>query len=114
MNLNEILIFFIKYLILLAEASGSVVIGVGIITALIRYLITLIKNMPAYQEEIRIGFGRALVLGLEFELASDILKTSVSPTIKTIGVLAAIVVLRTALNYFLQRELHLAKKENIV
>src|SRR3954470_24101130 len=55
-------------------------------------------------EEVRLTLGRWLALALEFELAADILRTAVAPTWNEIGQLAAIVVLRTALNYFLQRE----------
>jgi uncharacterized membrane protein len=42
---------------------------------------------------------------LEFELAADILNTAVTPTWNEIGKLAAIATLRTALNYFLQRDI---------
>jgi hypothetical protein len=50
------------------------------------------------------GLGLSLSLGLEFLLAADILRTSVSPTWEEIGQLAAIVGIRTALNFFLGRE----------
>ena len=49
--------------------------------------------------------GRYLVLGLEFQLGSDILSTAVAPTIAEIKILAAIVVIRTVLNYFLSKEI---------
>ncbi len=51
----------------------------------------------------RLKLGRWLAVALEFELAADILRTAVAPTWTEIGQLAAIAVLRTALNYFLQR-----------
>jgi uncharacterized membrane protein len=44
-------------------------------------------------------------VALEFELAADILNTAVTPTWNEIGKLAAIATLRTALNYFLQRDI---------
>jgi len=44
-------------------------------------------------------------LALEFLLGADILRTAVAPSWQEIGQLAAIVVIRTFLNYFLQREL---------
>ena len=44
-------------------------------------------------------------MALEFELAADILRTAVAPTWSEIGQLAAIAALRTALNFFLQREI---------
>ncbi len=56
-------------------------------------------------EQIRLNLGRWLALALEFELAADILRTAVAPTWNEIGQLAAIIVLRTALNFFLQREI---------
>jgi hypothetical protein len=57
------------------------------------------------KEEIRLRLGRWLALGLEFLLAADILRTAVAPIWNEIGQLAAIAVLRTALNYFLQKEI---------
>jgi uncharacterized membrane protein len=46
-----------------------------------------------------------LTIALELLLAADILATAIAPTWDDIGKLAAIAVLRTALNYFLEREL---------
>lgn len=57
------------------------------------------------RESIRLGLGRWLALALEFELAADILGTAVAPTWQDIGQVAAIITLRTALNFFLQREI---------
>jgi uncharacterized membrane protein len=56
-------------------------------------------------EEVRLLLGRYLALGLEFALGADILATAVSPSWDDIGQLAAIAGIRTALNYFLAREL---------
>jgi uncharacterized membrane protein len=60
---------------------------------------------PVPYEEVRILLGRYLALGLEFALGADILATAVSPSWDDIGQLAAIAGIRTALNYFLAREL---------
>lgn len=62
------------------------------------------------QEDIRLELGRWLVLALEFELAADILRTAVAPSWDEIGKLAAIIVLRTALNYFLHKEIEKAAR----
>ncbi|MBV8831394.1 MAG: DUF1622 domain-containing protein [Acidobacteriaceae bacterium] len=53
----------------------------------------------------RLTLGRWLAVALEFELAVGILKTAVTPTWTDIEKLAAIAALRTALNYFLEREI---------
>lgn len=65
------------------------------------------------KEEIRLALGRSLALALEFELGADILKTAVAPSWNDVGLLAAIAVLRTALNYFLERELESARQRSL-
>jgi uncharacterized membrane protein len=54
---------------------------------------------------VRLTLGRWLAVGLEFELAADILRSAVTPSWQDIEQLAAIAALRTALNYFLDREI---------
>ncbi len=57
---------------------------------------------------IRFSLGQSLVLALEFLIGADILRTSIAPSWNIIGQLAAIVLLRTLLDYLLSREiLHL-------
>ena len=55
--------------------------------------------------EVRLTLGRWLAVGLEFELAADILRTAITPSWKDVEQLVAIAALRTALNYFLEREI---------
>ena len=62
------------------------------------------------KEQIRLRLGRWLAVALELELAADILRTAIAPTWNEIGQLAAIVVLRTVLNFFLQKEIDKAEK----
>jgi uncharacterized membrane protein len=49
-------------------------------------------------------YSRWLVAGLTFQLAADIIETSSAPDWTAIGKLAAIAVIRTFLNYFLERD----------
>ncbi len=61
-------------------------------------------------------FGTWLTLALEFELAADIIRSATAPTWTDIGQLAAIAVIRTFLNYFLERDMRSdrdAKKESV-
>ncbi len=94
------------------EAGAATVIAVASLRALGNFLIAIItdRSLMAPKEEIRLSLGRSLALALELELGADILKTAVAPTWNDIGLLAAIAVLRTALNYFLERELRNAEK----
>ncbi|MGY1777299.1 DUF1622 domain-containing protein [Geodermatophilus sp. SYSU D00804] len=54
---------------------------------------------------VRLTLGRFLALGLEFQLASDVLRTAVAPSFRELGQLAAVAAIRTALNWFLSKEI---------
>jgi hypothetical protein len=56
-------------------------------------------------------FGTWLLLGLEFELAADIVRSVIAPDWMDIGQLGAIAVIRTFLNYFLEKDLEHAEAE---
>lgn len=96
------------------EASAALVIGLAAIEATFRALVLFIPRPPAAgapdaKEALRLHLGRWLAVALELELGADILRTAVAPTWTEIGQLGAIVVLRTALNFFLQQEIDKAK-----
>jgi uncharacterized membrane protein len=63
----------------------------------------------AYQSA-RLILSRFLAMALEFQLAADLLGTTVAPSWDQLGRLGAIAVIRTFLNYFLAREI--ADEEN--
>lgn len=92
------------------ELIGAVVIGVGVLIAFATYVLSELRVRPREYEEIRLLLGRFLALGLEFQLASDILGTAVSPTFAEIGKLGAIAAIRTLLNFFLAREIEHAQR----
>ena len=89
------------------EFAAALIIAVAAVEALIKAaLIFVQRNRPASaNNEVRLTLGRWLAVALEFELAADILNTAVTPTWSDIEKLAAIAALRTALNYFLEREI---------
>ena len=99
------MIVAVGYLRLAVEAIGAAVVGIGAASTVYRYVISLLGLRKYSNAEIRLYLGRFLALGLEFQLASDILATAVSPTFEEVQLLAAIAVIRTLLNYFLQKEL---------
>lgn len=96
----------IDVLVRLVEMAGAAVIVTGAAWAMIRFVITGIRHRDAAVfTPVRLTLGRFLALGLEFQLAGDILRTAIAPTFTQIGQLAAIAAIRTALNYFLAREI---------
>ncbi len=97
----------IEYLARGVEFAAALIIGLAAVEATIKSLLIFARrNAPPEQKnEVRLTLGRWLAVGLEFELAADILNTAVTPTWSDIEKLAAIATLRTALNYFLEREI---------
>lgn len=95
----------VEWLRLAVEAIGALVIGAGILLAVVAIARHLFSRNRSDFTAIRLEFARYLTLALELQLAADILSTSVAPTWDRIGKLAAIAVIRTALNFFLSREM---------
>ena len=101
---------FASYLVAGTEIAAASVIGIAALRGIVAYVGQLVrrsKPQPDSIESIRLRLGRVLALGLEFTIASDILRTAVAPTRQDIMNLGAIVLLRTLLNYFLEREIRL-------
>lgn len=95
----------VNWLRLGVESVGALVIGIGIVMAMAGFLRGALRGDAASFTGVRLTFARYLALGLEFQLAADILSTAVAPSWDQIGKLAAIAVIRTGLNFFLMREL---------
>ena len=90
----------------LVEAAGAVIIVVGALIGLFRFLWeAVVRRRPDAFVSVRLELGRYLALGLEFQLAGDILRTAIAPTFTEIGQLAAVAAIRTALNFFLRKEI---------
>lgn len=102
----------IEYIARGVEFAAALIIALAALEATVKALrLFLSRNAPADQKnEVRLTLGRWLAVALEFELAADILNTAVTPTWNDIEKLAAIATLRTALNYFLEREINQESK----
>ncbi len=88
------------------EMVAAIVIAVALLRFIYGYLQNIFKqDNGTINQALRIQFGSSLALSLELLLGADILATAIAPTWDEIGKLAAIAVLRTALNFFLEREL---------
>lgn len=95
----------VNLMVRLIEACGAVVITIGAIVAIAKFVIALGRRDINQFSSVRLSLARFLVLGLEFQLAADVLRTAISPSFDEIGKLAAIATIRTVLNYFLNREI---------
>ena len=101
----------VGYLKLAVEAVGAAIVGFGALATVGIYLLSVVGIRKRSYTEIRLFLGRYLALGLEFQLGADILSTAVAPTIAEVEILAAIVVIRTVLNYFLSKEIEREREE---
>jgi len=96
----------VEWLRLVIESIGALVIAAGIIVAIVLLLRSALARRGLSDfTQVRLAFARHLALALEFQLAADILSTAIAPSWDRIGKLAAIAVIRTALNYFLMLEM---------
>jgi uncharacterized membrane protein len=94
------------------DGVGVVVIVVGLLLATAAFARALLAPRTASGDErspyrvYRQAIGRAILLGLEFLVAADIIRTvAVDPTFTSVGVLAIIVAVRTFLSFTLDLEL---------
>ncbi len=105
--MNEELLRQVVFLLVrFTEAGAALVIFTGALVSFCQFLYQgLIFRKPESFVKVRLMLGRFLALGLEFQLASDLLRTAVAPTFEEIGKLAAVALIRTALNLFLSHEI---------
>ncbi len=110
--MKEWLTFITEYAALTIDAMALLIIAIGTIEMFFRCLRALFVP-SATGRELRDGYlryARWLIAGLTFQLAADIIGTASAPTWDEIGRLAAIAVIRTFLNYFLERDFLEARK----
>jgi uncharacterized membrane protein len=92
-----------NWVVAICQLLALFVIVTGIIKALIIYCKHVFSNSRsaiAFQAS-RLELGYSFSLGLSFLVGGSILKTTIAPTCNDIGQLAAIIALRTVLNYLL-------------
>jgi uncharacterized membrane protein len=90
------------------EIVGIVTIVIGAVVAACVYLFRTARDGPAEAEyhRFRASLGRSILLGLEFLVAADIINTvAIDPTLQSVAVLAAIVLVRTFLSFSLEVEI---------
>jgi uncharacterized membrane protein len=91
----------------LVELVGVIIILAGAAAATVRFVARwFTAGLSDAYREYREHLGRAILLGLEFLVAGDIINTvAVDPTFRSVGVLAGIVVIRTFLSVSLEVEI---------
>jgi uncharacterized membrane protein len=88
------------------DGAGVVAVVVGVAVASIFALVRLGRRETPVYRPYRRFLGRSILLGLELLVAADIIRTvAITPTLESVGVLAAIVLIRTFLSFSLELEI---------
>ena len=105
----EIIHNILQVVILTISGLGAAVVVWGVFEASVAFVglkFSSTKEDPVSRSEtIRQHLGAHLLLGLEIFIAADIISSAVSPSWEKVGMLVAIVGVRTILSYFLRMEL---------
>lgn len=90
------------------EGAGVVIIVIGAIVSTGVFAVATVRE-PHFSEvftRYRANLGRAILLGLEFLIAGDIIWTIlVQPTLESVGSLGLVVLIRTFLSFSLEAEI---------
>jgi uncharacterized membrane protein len=104
--MTEWLFVATDYAIVVIDALALVIVLVGTVEAFIGGLRLMFSSPSGHEKrDVWLRYGRWLVAGLTFQLAADIIETSITTSWEAVGRIAAIAVIRTFLNFFLERDL---------
>jgi uncharacterized membrane protein len=96
----------VSWLQLGIEVLGAAIIALGVVVAVVTFArVALARQHAEADPRVRLILARYLALALELQLAADILATAIAPSWDAIGRLGAVAVIRTGLNYFLNKEM---------
>ena len=109
------LLTFLNTLATIISVISLLIVTYGVLVGFVAFLRNTVKIIDSLDKygtytinnirQLRADFGSYLLLGLEFLIASDILKTVVDPTLDELAILGGVVVVRTVLSVFLNKEI---------
>jgi uncharacterized membrane protein len=107
----------IDYITLVIASIGGLVVVYGVIVGFVKLVKVEWQGFKVHQpkatssafENIRYDIGFHLLIGLEFLIAADIVRTIIRPNLEELAVLGGLVVIRTVISYFLDREINRRK-----
>jgi len=107
---EELIRPFLEYLTLGIDVAAGVVIAISIIRGFIMFL-RVIRRSPLEQikqeEDIKRYVGNGLILALDIEVGSDIIKTTLTPAIPELLALAVVVAIRISLSWSLSKDIRI-------
>ena len=104
--MREWLIAVTEPTIVAIDFLALAIIAIGTAEAFVAGLRALLFSPSGHERRgVWFRYARWLVAGLTFQLAADVVETSITTSWDALGRLAAVAVIRTFLNYFLERDL---------
>jgi uncharacterized membrane protein len=104
--MKEWLVIVSEHAIVVIDALALIIVVYGSAEAFIAGMRLAFTTRSGHERrEIWLRYARWLVGGLSFQLAADIIETSISTSWESLIRIAAIAVIRTFLNFFLERDL---------
>ncbi|MGH6950237.1 MAG: DUF1622 domain-containing protein [Vitreimonas sp.] len=101
-----------EYLVLFIDAIALFIVIIAVVEAAIGAVrLMLSRGDPHLRRDIWLRFARWLVAALTFQLAADIIETSITDDWMSLGRIAVVALIRTVLNYFLERDLKETREE---
>ncbi|MBI2830476.1 MAG: DUF1622 domain-containing protein [Chloroflexi bacterium] len=100
----------IDYITLAIGSVAGIIIVYGVILGLVELVQVEVRRFKSGDgkaiafDKIRFDIGAHLLLGLEFLIAADIIRSVIGPTLEELAILGGIVTIRTVLSYFLGKE----------
>lgn len=110
--LREVLIQVVVVLQFVLETASVICVLAGFVRTV--YLGIRSRQGFVINASVKLTFGRWLSMALEFQLAADILNTTVDPDLEGLIKLFGIALIRTFLNYFLTKEIEMQAREDAV
>jgi uncharacterized membrane protein len=107
-SLEQFLVVIVNYITFGIDIAAGIIIGVSVALAFIGYMKTLYRHQKkevSNRDVVRFRLAGGLLLALDFEVGSDILKTLVVPTPNELIILSVIVALRIILGWSLSKEI---------
>ena len=102
----EALTLLTRSAVVTIDAMALVIIIAGTVEAFVSGIKALLTSADGHaRRDVWLRYARWLVAGLTFQLAADIIETSITTSWEAVGRIVAIALIRTFLNYFLERDL---------
>lgn len=105
-TLMDALRIYVEWVSTAIEATGVAVVVVGVLASSILYLRSVGRDASEAYGQLRTHLARSILIGLEFLVAGDIIRTvAVEPSLTSVAILSIIVLIRSFLSITLEMEI---------